>query len=272
MAIRRHPQDKGFTLVELLVVIVVLGVLATITVFAVRGITDQGSVAAQDSDEHILTVAEEAHLARFNSYADEDTLVTAGLLTSESTQHDIELVSGGDSYSIVPEGTATTTPVTTEPGGSTVTTEPPEPTVTTEPTVPSTVPPTAQPTTFAGFSGQSFGSGANLIVVITDTSKMHSGFDAFVAAGVPLPTTRLIFLGAGDVETTADVDAIIAGGATDFVAADSVPITRPGGGTTYVGQYLDDGPLPNDRFWWGHSQGSFNEMLDHYTSEIVQNG
>ena len=35
-------QDKGFTLVELLIVIVILGILATVTVFAVRGITDPG--------------------------------------------------------------------------------------------------------------------------------------------------------------------------------------------------------------------------------------
>ena len=39
--VTRH-HDGGFTLVELLVVIVVLGVLAAVTVFAVRGITDRG--------------------------------------------------------------------------------------------------------------------------------------------------------------------------------------------------------------------------------------
>jgi general secretion pathway protein G len=37
-----NNQDKGFTLVELLIVIVILGILATVTVFAVRGITDKG--------------------------------------------------------------------------------------------------------------------------------------------------------------------------------------------------------------------------------------
>ena len=37
-----NKQDKGFTLVELLIVIVILGILATVTVFAVRGITDRG--------------------------------------------------------------------------------------------------------------------------------------------------------------------------------------------------------------------------------------
>lgn len=37
-----QKQDRGFTLVELLIVIVILGILATVTVFAVRGITDKG--------------------------------------------------------------------------------------------------------------------------------------------------------------------------------------------------------------------------------------
>ena len=32
---------QGFTLVELLIVIVILGILATVTMFAVRGITEQ---------------------------------------------------------------------------------------------------------------------------------------------------------------------------------------------------------------------------------------
>ncbi|MEN9645194.1 MAG: hypothetical protein RL238_1863 [Actinomycetota bacterium] len=37
-----QKKDRGFTLVELLIVIVILGILATVTVFAVRGITDKG--------------------------------------------------------------------------------------------------------------------------------------------------------------------------------------------------------------------------------------
>ena len=41
-----EEKDKGFTLVELLIVIVILGILATIVVFAVRGITDKGQKSA----------------------------------------------------------------------------------------------------------------------------------------------------------------------------------------------------------------------------------
>ncbi len=39
-------NDNGFTLVELLIIIVILCILATITVFAVRGIADQDQKSA----------------------------------------------------------------------------------------------------------------------------------------------------------------------------------------------------------------------------------
>ena len=39
-------NDSGFTLTELLIVIVILGVLAGIVVFAVGGITDRGEMSA----------------------------------------------------------------------------------------------------------------------------------------------------------------------------------------------------------------------------------
>ncbi len=57
-------QDKGFTLVELLIVIVILGILATVTVFAVRGITDQGQENACDTEEKTVITAAEAYYAQ----------------------------------------------------------------------------------------------------------------------------------------------------------------------------------------------------------------
>ena len=59
-----NKQDKGFTLVELLIVIVILGILATVTVFAVRGITDQGQASACAADKQTLQVALEAYYAQ----------------------------------------------------------------------------------------------------------------------------------------------------------------------------------------------------------------
>ncbi len=59
-----NKQDKGFTLVELLIVIVILGILATVTVFAVRGITDQGQKSACDTDKRTMETAIEAFYAQ----------------------------------------------------------------------------------------------------------------------------------------------------------------------------------------------------------------
>jgi general secretion pathway protein G len=59
----KNKQDKGFTLVELLIVIVILGILATVTVFAVRGITDRGQDNACDVEARTLSTAIEAYYA-----------------------------------------------------------------------------------------------------------------------------------------------------------------------------------------------------------------
>ena len=59
-----NKQDKGFTLVELLIVIVILGILATVTVFAVRGITDRGQQNACAVDKRTLDTSIEAFYAQ----------------------------------------------------------------------------------------------------------------------------------------------------------------------------------------------------------------
>ena len=79
-------SDRGFTLVELLIVIVILGILATVTVFAVRGITNQGKTSACAADKKTLEVAAESYMAQNGSYpASAATMVTAGLLRDVST-------------------------------------------------------------------------------------------------------------------------------------------------------------------------------------------
>ncbi|MEO5723421.1 MAG: prepilin-type N-terminal cleavage/methylation domain-containing protein [Ilumatobacteraceae bacterium] len=62
-----QKKDKGFTLVELLIVIVILGILATVTVFAVRGITDKGKASACASDQKTLETSVEAYFAQYGS-------------------------------------------------------------------------------------------------------------------------------------------------------------------------------------------------------------
>lgn len=84
-------KDKGFTLVELLIVIVILGILATVTVFAVRGITDQGKTSTCAADKKTYEVASEAYWAQNQAWpAADGDLVTAGLLRSDSPNYDVD--------------------------------------------------------------------------------------------------------------------------------------------------------------------------------------
>jgi general secretion pathway protein G len=93
-----NKQDKGFTLVELLIVIVILGILATVTVFAVRGITNQGETSACAADEKTLQTAVEAYFAQEGGTtipatgtpaSVENTLATAGLIVEASDNFDV---------------------------------------------------------------------------------------------------------------------------------------------------------------------------------------
>jgi len=87
---KKRGEAEGFTLVELLVVIVILGILAAVVVFAVGGIGDKGQTSACKADKSALATAEEAYFANNNTghYADETDLVPA-FLHDVSSIHDI---------------------------------------------------------------------------------------------------------------------------------------------------------------------------------------
>jgi len=85
-SLRKHRDGQsGFTLVELLVVIVILGVLAGIVVFAVGGITNNSTKSACKSDVATAQTAEDAYYAQNNAYVTIPALVTAKLLRAGPT-------------------------------------------------------------------------------------------------------------------------------------------------------------------------------------------
>jgi prepilin-type N-terminal cleavage/methylation domain-containing protein len=95
-----RENENGFTLTELLIVIVILGVLTGIVVFAVNAFTDRGTQAACKSDRKAIEVAVEAYRAQEGSYpaaGDIAILVTKGYLREQPSNngYTVSLAAGG---------------------------------------------------------------------------------------------------------------------------------------------------------------------------------
>ena len=172
-------RDEGFTLVELLIVIVILGVLATVTVFAVRGITDQGETSATDADERTLESAQEAYMAQEGEYGSEADLVAAGLLRGESTLHDVDVAVDRQSYTVVVAGSG-------GGGGGPVAAGTPIP--------------------FGTVPAMSYGSGPTFIVVGGSTTLAE--WNALVNASTSTAGKTMIFVNVADVVTPAQAEAL----------------------------------------------------------------
>ena len=113
--IAETEQNKGFTLVELLIVIVILGILATITVFAVTSITNKSKTSACQSDLKVIQTAEEAYNANTGSYTALQTdLVTAGLMHAVSPNFNIPTSGSGATatYTLTGKANGTTSDCT----------------------------------------------------------------------------------------------------------------------------------------------------------------
>jgi prepilin-type N-terminal cleavage/methylation domain-containing protein len=74
MKITNIKPERGFTIVELLIVIVVIGILAAITVVAYNGVQSKARAAQYQSDVETLTKKTEAYAAVNSAYP----LTTAG--------------------------------------------------------------------------------------------------------------------------------------------------------------------------------------------------
>jgi len=63
-----RASENGFTLTELLIVIVILGILTGVVVIAVGAFTDRGETAACKSDKKSVETAAEAYRAKYSNY------------------------------------------------------------------------------------------------------------------------------------------------------------------------------------------------------------
>jgi general secretion pathway protein G len=96
---KRSDQDhknlieRGFTLVELLIVIVILGILAGIVVFAVGNLTSNAKTNACSTEKSTIVAALEAYKAQNGSYPANMAALTGGtgaLLKSTPSNYTID--------------------------------------------------------------------------------------------------------------------------------------------------------------------------------------
>ena len=93
-------RDGGYTLVELILVVLILGVLTSVVVIVVSGMSTEAAETGCDADQRQLHVAAEAffaqtgldQIAATGATADrhELTLVDAGFLRGASNYHDLD--------------------------------------------------------------------------------------------------------------------------------------------------------------------------------------
>lgn len=179
----RPTRDDGFTLVELLIVIVILGVLSTVTTFAVRGISDRAEESACATEFDVLVTAQEAHRARSGAFGDEAELVAGGMLTGPSERFTVATADGGTSYTITPDGDGCS-----ETGGGSDVAAPPGPADPPDPPGPVAMP-SASFGWHGGVTAWRYGpdaGGANEIVVIGGNTGRLDWVAAHDAA-VPSP-------------------------------------------------------------------------------------
>ena len=103
MSLQTLKDQKGFTIVELLIVIVVIGILAAITIVAYNGIQNRSKGTAAQSAGTTLDKKAESYNAVNGQYPTQ-----TGVITGTGTQNSVTTSSSSEWYS-APGGAFTTT-------------------------------------------------------------------------------------------------------------------------------------------------------------------
>jgi len=75
------PREGGFTLIEILLVLIILGILATIVIFGVGTFTGDSKTSACESNAKIMNTAEAAYAASHpGEFAHGDTTKLSALI------------------------------------------------------------------------------------------------------------------------------------------------------------------------------------------------
>ncbi len=100
---RNRRSEHGFTLTELLIVIVVMGILAGVVVFAMSGVTNHAKSTSCTTEKQTIQTAEDAYFANptnNSKYGSVNALVTGGYLKATPKSYTVTLGAGSMSYTV----------------------------------------------------------------------------------------------------------------------------------------------------------------------------
>ena len=223
---RARRADAGFTLIELMIVIVVLGILAGIVIFGVNPFRDDASAAACRADLRTLATANAAYVVHHGSDADDvDDLVNGGYLHSAPTSG--VTFSHGETVPTSPEGCsaelASAGETTTTTAGGSTTSSTSATSTTSSTTTSSTTSSTTTSTTLA--VTVALGSASGSAVRVGSTNAWNATLDVSVVDGGGQAVSGALVVGVWSDAVTPTSCTTGGSGSCSFTSAHSTPDT-----------------------------------------------